>query len=377
MKRNLKSKIIFFFLFYIITHFIFYLNINNDIIKLEKYLIICNNNELINKKYFKKNKNIKVSIISAVYNREKYLIRFINSIQKQKFNDIEIIFIDDCSSDNSIKIIENFQKFDKRILVIKNKKNKGTFICRNLGVLKSKGEFLILPDPDDILSQDIINLSYKFAKKYNYEMIRFNIYIGKGKIFFNNIVQNLQSRGIFQPELSIYLFYGLGKLNQIDFNVSNKLVKRVSFIRALNCLNKYYLKIYMVRFEDGLMNFFLYRTVKSFYFLKKIGYYYIKNKKAFKEFQIKRITHSIEFKFLYLKLVFEFTKNTLLEKNMSNNLMRIITHVHNFNNIFFGKDINFYNEIINMYLKSPFINTKNKNYLKKLKDIIINRYKKK
>ena len=374
--RNLKC--FFFFLhLLIIIHFRFYLNINNDIIKLEKYLIICNNNELINKKYFKKIKNIKVSIISAIYNREKYLIRFINSIQKQKFNDIEIIFIDDCSSDNSIKIIENFQKFDKRILVIKNKKNKGTFICRNLGVLKSKGEFLILPDPDDILSQDIINLSYKYAKKYNYEMIRFNIYIGKGKIFLKNTVQNLQSRGIFQPELSIYLFYGLGKLKQIDYNVSNKLVKRVSFIRALNCLNKYYLKIYMVSFEDGLMNFFLHRTVKSFYFLKKIGYYYIRNKKPFKEIQIKRITHYVKFYFLYLKLVFEFTKNTLLEKNMSNNLMRIITRMHNFTNIFFGKDINFYNEIINMFLKSPFINTNNKNYLKKLKDIIINRYKKK
>ena len=42
--------------------------------------------------------------------------------------------------------------------------------------LKSKGEYLILPDPDDIISKDIINVSYKFAKKNNYEMIRFTIY---------------------------------------------------------------------------------------------------------------------------------------------------------------------------------------------------------
>lgn len=55
-----------------------------------------------------------------------------------------MIFIDDFSNDNSIKTIENFQKKDKRIVLIKNKKNRGTFINRNLGVLKSKGEYLIL-----------------------------------------------------------------------------------------------------------------------------------------------------------------------------------------------------------------------------------------
>ena len=189
MKKNLKLKIFFFFIIYIFIQFKYYFIIY-DIIQIEKYLIICNNIKGVNKKYFIKYENIKVSIISAVYNREKYLIRFINSIQKQKFNNIEIILIDDCSEDNSIQIIENFQKYDKRILLIKNKKNKGTFICRNLGVLKSKGEYLILPDPDDILSRDIIDLSYKFAKKYNYEMIRFNIYLGNGIIFcnFNNIL---------------------------------------------------------------------------------------------------------------------------------------------------------------------------------------------
>ena len=135
-------------------------------------------------------------------------------------------------------------------------------------MLKSKGEYLILPDPDDIISKDIINASYKFAQNNIYEMIRFNIYLGKGIIFHNGIVQNLKSLPILQPELSLYLYYGLRSLNIIDFNVSNKFVNRVSFIRALNYLNKYYLKLYMIFFEDGLLNFFLYRTVKSFFFKK-------------------------------------------------------------------------------------------------------------
>jgi hypothetical protein len=176
MKNNYKIK--FFFLnLYILILIKYNIIIHNDIFKIEKYLILCKSSKLLNEKYLKVMKNPKVSIISAVYNREKYLIRFINSIQKQKFNDVEIIFIDDFSEDNSIKIIENSQQKDKRILLIKNKKNKGTFICRNLGVLKSRGEYLLLPDPDDIISQDIIDMSYKLSKKKNYEMIRFAVYI--------------------------------------------------------------------------------------------------------------------------------------------------------------------------------------------------------
>lgn len=336
----------------------------NDIKRIEKFLIKCNDIKLINEKFFKKIKSPKVSIISAVYNREKYLIRFIHNIRNQKFNDIELIFIDDSSEDNSVKIIENFQKNDERILLIKNKKNKGTFICRNLGVIKSKGEFLILPDPDDILSEDIINTCYKYAKSYNYEMIRFNIYRGKGKIHFNTIVQNLQSNPIFQPELPLYLFYGLGKLFQIDFNVSNKFVKRVSFIRALNCLNKYYLKLYMTNFEDGLMNFFLYREVKSLFFLKRIGYYYIKNKKNIKE--MKRI-NSLNNRFYYLKLVFEFTKNTLIEKDICNDLLERLIKLPNITIFLSQEYFNIYNDIINNYIKCPHINAKNKNKLNKLK----------
>jgi len=90
--------------------------------------------------------NPKISLISAVYNSEKYILRFLRSIQNQIFADIEIIFIDDYSNDNSTFIIEKYKKGDERIILIKNKKNKGTFFSRNIGTLKAKGEFLIFPD---------------------------------------------------------------------------------------------------------------------------------------------------------------------------------------------------------------------------------------
>ena len=213
---------------------------------IEKYLSVCNKKEIINNFHFKKNKTPKVSIISPVFNREKYLIRFINSIQNQIINkiEIEIIFIDDFSQDKSVKIIESCQLKDQRIILIKNKKNRGTFISRNIGALKSLGEYIMFPDPDDILSQNIIYICYNLAKKNQYEMIRFNIYKGKGNFVASSIMNQLKSLPIGQPELSTYLFYGLGTLCQIDYNVSSKFIKRSSFMMVLNYLEKYYLYIY-------------------------------------------------------------------------------------------------------------------------------------
>ena len=79
---------------------------------------------IINRNKYKINKFPKVSIISPVYNREKFIPRFLRSVQNQKFNDIEIMLIDDYSNDNSVKLIEKYQEKDKRIVLIKNKKIK-------------------------------------------------------------------------------------------------------------------------------------------------------------------------------------------------------------------------------------------------------------
>ena len=87
-----------------------------------------------------KNEIPKISIISPIYNRGKYILRFLRSIQNQYFDNIEIIFVDDFSSDNSVELIKNYQFEDERIILIEHNKNKGTLISRNDGALISKGE---------------------------------------------------------------------------------------------------------------------------------------------------------------------------------------------------------------------------------------------
>ena len=123
----------------------FYIKLQFEYKKIEDYLLFCNNNnnnKLKKKINNKKFNNPKISIISPVYNSEKFILRFLKSIENQNFFNIEIILVDDCSIDKSIKIIENYKVNDNRIILIKNKKNKGTFINRNIGLLFSKGKYL-------------------------------------------------------------------------------------------------------------------------------------------------------------------------------------------------------------------------------------------
>ena len=338
----------------------------DDMEKLELYLNFCNSN-ISRFKYFGLIKFPKVSIISPIFNRGEYLLRFLKSIQNQYFNDIEIILIDDFSSDNTSNLIKKYQNIDKRIILIKNKKNVGTFKSRNFGILKSKGEYCILPDPDDILSQDCLKIFYVFSKKYDYEMLRFNLYIGQKRIFFQNCANPTPSRAVFKPEIQTFLFYAIKKLRQIDFNVSNKFVKREVLIKALNMLSKEYLNMYITSYEDGILNYMLYRVAKSFYFLKKIGYYYIINPQSISKRGFK--SEYIKFIFIHLKIVFEFSKNTIFEKNMFNAIFqRLVIKTSIINRTKLMKnDSKFYLSYINIFLSNDFVSNKNKKILILLK----------
>ena len=259
------SIIFFFFDFKIILNIYLFVSYLKDKIRFKKIEIYSKKCEII--KILKINRDItqpKISIISPVYNREKFILRFIRSIQQQTFNDVEIIFVDDNSSDKSIYLIKKYMKNDKRIKLIKNRKNRGTFKARNIGALYSKGKYVIIPDPDDILCNNILRICYNYAEKYKYDFIRFNIYLGNGKLLFKNLIKNLEGATVYQPELSTYIFYGTRKIKKIDFYITNKFIRKEIYIKALNSLNNFYSNIYMIHMEDQIMNFLIYRISKIY-----------------------------------------------------------------------------------------------------------------
>ena len=350
-KKLFKANIIIYcFLIIIINIYFNYKSsyekkIKNEIIKLNNYYKICNKGILLNKKIFNKIINPKVSIIISVFNSEKTLIRLLRSIQNQLFDEIEIIFVDDFSHDNSIKIIEECQKEDHRIILIKNKKNLGTLISRNNGIFKSNGEYLIIPDSDDILDKNIISICYKIAKKYQYEMIRYNVYEEQQN--FIKIIKNLKSKLICQPELSTYIFYGFGYLYLHEFTIWNKFIKREAFIKTLNNIDSYYLNQHMVIYEDGLINYALYRNVKSFYLIKKLGYYYLFNGKKSIQYNLNIKKNIPKYIFLYIKFIIDNSNNSKYEKDMALYLYHIyFNHIYLINTININENFQLYNYVI-------------------------------
>ena len=87
-----------------------------------------------------------VSVILPVYNVEPYLRQCLNSIVNQTFKDFEIVIINDCSTDNSLRIIKEYQQKDSRIILLNMPKNQGLSNARNEGIKKARGEYLLFLD---------------------------------------------------------------------------------------------------------------------------------------------------------------------------------------------------------------------------------------
>ncbi len=105
-------------------------------------------------------KNELISVVVPIYNVEKYLKKCINSIISQTYSNLEIILVNDGSTDNSKKICNEFAYEDDRILVI-NKENGGLSSARNSGIEIAKGEYIVFIDSDDYIEIDMIENLYK------------------------------------------------------------------------------------------------------------------------------------------------------------------------------------------------------------------------
>ncbi|MEG1363250.1 MAG: glycosyltransferase family 2 protein [Clostridia bacterium] len=115
-------------------------------------------------------KNIKVSLIVPIYNSEEYVARCLDSLLKQTLKDIEIVCINDGSTDSSEQILNEYANKYSNIKVY-NKENGGCGSARNMGIDNSKGEYIEFVDSDDELKIDAAEKMYNSAKKYNSDLV--------------------------------------------------------------------------------------------------------------------------------------------------------------------------------------------------------------
>lgn len=147
--------------------------------------------------------NPQVSIVTAVYNSEFFIESTIESVRHQTFTNWELILIDDCSTDNSVKLIKEMMAEDSRIKLLKNENNSGAAITRNRGIQIASGRYLSFLDSDDIWMPNFLERSLKFLKSNNtsfvfssYERVDENLtplysdFIVPKKVSYNDILKS-------------------------------------------------------------------------------------------------------------------------------------------------------------------------------------------
>jgi glycosyltransferase involved in cell wall biosynthesis len=148
-------------------------------------------------------KTPKVSVLMPAYNAEKYLGEAIDSILNQTFTDFECIIIDDCSKDNTWKIIQKYAQKDKRIVAIKNEKNLKLSATLNKGIEVCKADYIARMDADDWSYPDRIEKQYEIISKDS----KIGILGGSMEVCYEDLkVLNVRKYNISDSEIRKNLF---------------------------------------------------------------------------------------------------------------------------------------------------------------------------
>ncbi|KAA6467043.1 glycosyltransferase family 2 protein [Bacillus thuringiensis] len=138
-----------------------------------------------------------ISVIVPVYNIEKYLPKCLNSLLQQSYNNLEIILVDDGSSDNSAHICEEYAGKDNRIYVI-HKKNGGVSSARNEGLKRATGDFIVFIDGDDIIEANAFDLMLQNIIEYQSDICVCDSYFSDGIVYSNGTI--LQENNVLTKE---------------------------------------------------------------------------------------------------------------------------------------------------------------------------------
>lgn len=218
--------------------------LKSKIKELERYRNSSNNNLI--RKFELNSKNIhKVSVIIPVYNVEKYLRDCLDSIINQTLGDIEIICINDGSTDNSLSILEEYQRKDSRIQVY-SQPNLGQSAARNSGLEKATGECIYFMDSDDKLDTTALEYCYNELLKNKLDILYFD-----AEVFFDNLSVKEMHRipeDTYKREKSYDSIYTGLELFRI-FKLQNKY--RVS--PCLQFFKRDFLVEYGINFVDGII----------------------------------------------------------------------------------------------------------------------------
>ncbi|WP_139470875.1 glycosyltransferase family 2 protein [Campylobacter armoricus] len=204
-----------------------------------------------------------ISIILPTYNVEKYIARALDSCINQSFKDIEIIVVDDCGNDKSIDIAKEYASKDKRIKIIHNQENLGTFASRNIGVLNAKSDFIMFLDPDDYLELNTYKLGFEKIK--NADIVVFDAYVHRVKL--KKFYRFKQDELFKKEEFLEFLL----EQKHFCWSVWAKIYKKDLILKSFEYIN---FKEKLCYGEDVLFNYINFMLSESFFVSKECIYRY-------------------------------------------------------------------------------------------------------
>ncbi|MDR0738804.1 MAG: glycosyltransferase [Oscillospiraceae bacterium] len=213
-----------------------------------------------------------LSIIVPVFNAQNFLERCIDSLLVQTFEDFEIIIVDDCSTDNSLKIIKGFEKkTPQKIRVIESKIKLRQGGARNLGINLAKGDYIGFVDSDDWVHHDMFKFLYTIAKKENSDMVGCRYFLAYSekkikKVENHNSVKFLKlfsGKNLTIGQKKILFFITSGLWCHI-YKKTLILENNIFFPEKLAYEDNYFVRLYIL-------------YIKKYSFINKSLYYYFKN----------------------------------------------------------------------------------------------------
>lgn len=212
----------------------------------------------------------KVSVIVPAFNLEKYISKCIESLISQTFKDIEIIIVNDGSTDKTQEICEYYTKIDKRIRIL-NQKNSGVSVARNSGLDLASGDFITFVDGDDFIENDTIEFLLTNLEKYDVDVSTCGFQ--ESHIDENGKIHSFKKKnngfGIISSEEALKESFVNGK---ISLFVNGKLYKKEIFDNIRFPINMIY--------EDAAVIPLIMVKINKIYYDDNIKYYYIRHPKS-------------------------------------------------------------------------------------------------
>lgn len=265
------------------------------------------------------------SVLMPVYNSQKFLRRAIDSVLNQSFQDFELIVVDDCSTDGSIDILQEYQQQDKRVIVAKTKANLGVANARNEGMKLVKGRFLTFVDSDDYIEPDLFLKVKEKIDSTGAQLIKYSVVeqyydarqnlIGKKEVCLKdevfNSITDIRNAILPMEKLPLFgylwnSFYDLKTITKDLWNFDTHMYVNEDFVMNMRLIDRVNIMACM-----SYVGYHYERRINNSLSTRKNGQYYECSKakveillKKYAEWNLLTTSNKADIYWLYIRIVY-------------------------------------------------------------------------